>query len=49
MQLHFFDDDDDKYHMLRGKQPEEEDNSRGCEKTKPQVFSVSLFGSVGSG
>lgn len=36
MQLRFF--DDDKYRMLSGKQPEEEENGRGCGETMPQVF-----------
>lgn len=36
MQLRFF--DDDKYCMLSGKQPEEEEDGRGCGETMPQVF-----------
>lgn len=36
MQLRFF--DDDEYRMLSGKQPEEEENGRGCGETMPQVF-----------
>lgn len=45
MQLRFF--DDDRYRMLSGKQPEEEENGRGCGATMPQVFFV-FFGGVGS-
>lgn len=48
MQLRFF--DDDKYCMLSGKQPEEEEDGRGCGETMPQVFfcfSV-FYGGVGS-
>lgn len=48
MQLRFF--DDDEYRMLSGKQPEEEENGRGCGETMPQVFfcfSGVFFGGAG--